>query len=100
MSNAKARSVGLDFGTSNSAVTCVDAAGVPVLAGPGGAPRPQRTGEPWVVALQPCREFDQVFVVGLAHDSSFGRALPFDVSPHRDRDRLRCDVVPLLPGTT
>ncbi|MEJ0040456.1 MAG: Hsp70 family protein [Gammaproteobacteria bacterium] len=32
MSNAKARSVGLDFGTSNSAVTCVDAAGVPVLA--------------------------------------------------------------------
>jgi hypothetical chaperone protein len=26
------RSVGLDFGTSNSAVTCVDAAGVPVLA--------------------------------------------------------------------
>jgi len=32
MSNANARSVGLDFGTSNSAVTCVDAAGVPVLA--------------------------------------------------------------------
>jgi hypothetical chaperone protein len=27
-----ARSVGLDFGTSNSAVTCVNAAGVPVLA--------------------------------------------------------------------
>jgi hypothetical chaperone protein len=32
MSNAMARSVGLDFGTSNSAVTCVDATGVPVLA--------------------------------------------------------------------
>jgi hypothetical chaperone protein len=32
MSNAKARSVGLDFGTSNSAVTCVDATGVPILA--------------------------------------------------------------------
>jgi hypothetical chaperone protein len=32
MTHAKARSVGLDFGTSNSAVTCVDAAGVPVLA--------------------------------------------------------------------
>lgn len=32
MSNAKARSVGLDFGTSNSAVTCVTAAGAPVLA--------------------------------------------------------------------
>jgi hypothetical chaperone protein len=27
-----ARSVGLDFGTSNSAVTCIDATGVPVLA--------------------------------------------------------------------
>jgi hypothetical chaperone protein len=32
MPNARARSVGLDFGTSNSAVTCIDAAGVPVLA--------------------------------------------------------------------
>jgi len=32
MSNAKARSVGLDFGTSNSAVTSVDATGAPVLA--------------------------------------------------------------------
>jgi hypothetical chaperone protein len=32
MSNAKVRSVGLDFGTSNSAVTCVDATGMPVLA--------------------------------------------------------------------
>src|SRR5687768_8947499 len=32
MSNAKPRSVGLDFGTSNSAVTCVDGTGVPVLA--------------------------------------------------------------------
>lgn len=32
MLNTKARSVGLDFGTSNSAVTCVDATGVPVLA--------------------------------------------------------------------
>src|SRR5262245_6260880 len=27
-----ARSVGLDFGTSNSAVTCIDATGAPVLA--------------------------------------------------------------------
>src|SRR4051812_1459134 len=32
MSNAKPRSVGLDFGTSNSAVTCIDATGVPALA--------------------------------------------------------------------
>jgi hypothetical chaperone protein len=32
MSNATPRSVGLDFGTSNSAVTCIDATGVPVLA--------------------------------------------------------------------
>jgi hypothetical chaperone protein len=29
---ATARSVGLDFGTSNSAVTCIDSAGAPVLA--------------------------------------------------------------------
>jgi hypothetical chaperone protein len=32
MSTEQARSVGLDFGTSNSAVTCVNAAGAPVLA--------------------------------------------------------------------
>ena len=33
-------------------------AGAPVLAGPGGAARPQCAGEPWVVTLQPCREID------------------------------------------
>ncbi len=32
MSNEKIRGVGLDFGTSNSAVTCVDGTGAPVLA--------------------------------------------------------------------
>jgi len=32
MAPATARSVGLDFGTSNSAVTCIDATGAPVLA--------------------------------------------------------------------
>jgi hypothetical chaperone protein len=33
MSDIRANGIGLDFGTSNSAVTCVDAAGVPRLAG-------------------------------------------------------------------